>query len=649
MSFTLVRRSKAFFVTIALLTFSTILVAQTAQKKEQKAPAKSQSSQSVDKYEEVHRGLFNPQPDRAREAGRFTEEISSALPGRTVTGKLPRKNFIDEYIFGKMEKDGIPYAGLSSDEEFIRRAYVDATGLLPAPEKVREFMASQDPAKRDRLIDELVGTEEFAEQWAWFYGDLFRNNSRSGYGKNAFHYWMKEWLMTDRPYNEMVSDLITPSTKSHSTVPSLAFIGRVAGNNVKSRIPTDPDNYFIMNRLDTVDEFTVELGRVFLGINMDCVSCHDGAGHLETINSYLTERLRSEFHAQSAFFGKTRIITFWDDRAKNVVDYDYVLDDESPGYNTDDDWPFFTGSESRFPRSGGVREPAFFLTGEKPKPGENPRVALARMLTSHEQFGRATANLIWGRLMTVGFIEPYDSWDLNRIDPQKLQKPWTLQTIHTDLLNAMGADFKKNNYSIHHLIKTIMKSNAYQLSSIYPGEWKDSYSQYYARHLVRVMTGPEVVDVVTQATGIPFALNLAGVPVTRVKSLTGPGDVGGGRRGAGEGSEISGIMQSFFQSNRFTPVPIGNKASTLQAMLLMSSKVVNDRVVAEKGSRVQLLVDSGKTNEEIIDELFLASLSRLPGAEEKKVALQELEKDRRVGAEDLQWTLVNGIEFILNH
>jgi hypothetical protein len=405
-----------------------------------------------------------------------------------------------------------------------------------------------------------------------------------------------------------------------------------------------------MNRLDTIDEFNVELSRVFLGINMDCVSCHDGAGHLETINLYLSEKLRDEFQSQAAFFGKTRIITFWDDRSKNVVDFDYVMDNEAPGYNTDNDWPFFTGSESRFPRDGGVKQPAFFLTGEKPKPGAPLKSELARMMTSHDQFNRATANLIWGRLMTVGFIEPYDSFDLARIDPANPPpKPWTLQTIHIDLLNALGQDFKKNSYSIHHLIKTIMKSNAYQLSSSYPGEWKDSYGQYYARRLVRVMTGPEVVDAVTQATGRPATLNLAGIAVPRVKSLTGPGDVGGGRRGASEGGEISGIMQSFFQTNRFTPVPIGNKASTLQAMMMMSSNVVNDRVTAEKGSRVQQLVDSSMTDSDVVDELFLASLARFPNAAEKDVALKELAKDRKQGAEDLQWVLVNGIEFLLNH
>ena len=633
--------------TVGIFALSAVLFGQIQQQTQQKPPAKSQQ---IDQYEEAHRGIFTQAPDKAKEAGRFTDQVSKALIANGVPGKLPRKNFIDEYIFGKMEKEGIPYSGLSSDEEFVRRVYLDATGLLPSPDQVREFLASTDAAKRDQLIDSLVGTEEFAEQWAWFYGDLFRNNGRSGYGKNAFHYWLKEWLMTDRPYNDMVADLITPATKSHSTVPSLAFMGRVAGNNVKSRIPTDPDNYFIMNRLDTVDEFSVELSRVFLGINTDCFSCHDGAGHLETINLYLTDRTREEFYSQSAFFGKTRVITFWDDRSKNVVDFDYVMDNDGAGYNTDNDAPFFTGSESRFPRAGGVKQPAFFLTGEKARPGANPRAELARMLTGHPQFNRATANLIWGRLMTVGFVEPYDSFDLKRLDPMNPPpKPWTLQTIHIDLLNALGEDFKKNNYSLHNLIKTIMKSNAYQLSSTYDGEWKDSYSQYYARHLVRVMTGPEVIDALMTATERPAALNLAGVPVSRVKSLTGPGDVGGGRRGAGEGSEISGIMQSFFQTNRFTPVAIGNKASTLQAMLLMSSKVVNDRVAAEKDSRVQKLVDSTKSNEEVIDELFLASVARYPNPAEKQVALRELSRDRRIGAEDIQWALLNGIEFVLNH
>src|SRR5688572_33080867 len=122
MSLKRVRRNRVVIGLIAFLALSSVFVAQQqqppTQQKEQKPPAKSQN---VDKYDEVHRGIFTPAPDKAREAGRFTEEVSKALVGKPVAGKLPRKNFIDEYIFGKMEKDGIPYAGLSTDEEFVRR------------------------------------------------------------------------------------------------------------------------------------------------------------------------------------------------------------------------------------------------------------------------------------------------------------------------------------------------------------------------------------------------------------------------------------------------------------------------------------------------------------------------------------------------
>jgi hypothetical protein len=134
-----------------------------------------------------------------------------------------------------------------------------------------------------------------------------------------------------------------------------------------------------------------------------------------------------------------------------------------------------------------------------------------------------------------------------------------------------------------------------------------------------------------------------------VKQLSGPGGVGGGRRAGGEGNELKNILQSFFQTNRATPAPLGNKASTLQALLMMSTKAVNDRVLAQNGSRVQKLLESGKADDQIVEELFLSSLARWPLPAEKQVALQYMAKDRKVGTENLQWVLLNGAEFVLNH
>lgn len=595
-----------------------------------------------DQFEKVHESILN-KVDKADEASKLTEEASRLLPaGAASTARIPRKNYIDEHVFGRIERDGIPHAGLSSDEEFIRRAYMDATGVLPTADQVRDFVKSTDPAKRDKLVDQIVGTPEFAEQWAWHYGDLFRSTDA------GYHFWIKEWLRIDRPYNEVVQDMMTGAAKTHTLVPGLGLFGDAyVGTN---QLPASPDDYAQLNRLDTLDYFSIDVARIFLGMNTSCVSCHDGAGHLEPVNSYLANKTREEFFRHAAFFGNVRMIAKWDDRGKNNTSSDLVIDDYGNGYDTGKDAPYPTLAMNQFPRDGQKYEPAFFLTGEKPRSGRNPRAELGRMITEHPQFRRAAVNLIWGKLMTVAFVEPYDGFDLDRLDPKNPPaKPWTLQPTNAELLDAMQEDFKNNNHSLQHMIKTVMKSSAYQLSSSFNGEWKSSYVPYYNRKLVRVMTGPEVIDALTQATGRPAEFNYSGMTVNRVKSLAGPGGVGGGRRGGGEGAEMKNILQSFFQTNRATPAPIGNKASTLQALLMMSTKVVNDRVLAQNGSRVQKLLESGKTDEQVVEELFLSSLSRWPLPAEKEVALQYMRKDRKVGTENLQWVLLNGTEFVLNH
>ena len=611
-------------------------------------PKPQMSGQKTDRFEEAHRGLFAPRPNKAAEASRLTEQAVGTF-SRTAQGshQIVRKNLIDEHIFGRMERDGIPHARLSSDEEFIRRVYLDAIGALPPADVVREFLAGKDPLKRDAVIDNLVGTEEFAEQWAWYWGDLFRLEGRSGQGKHAFHFWNKEWLRLDRPYNAVAYDLLTGVAKSHSTIPALAFLAR--NSNGTNRMPHSKDDYISGNRLDGVDQFSVDVARIFLGLNISCISCHDGAGHLEPINLYLTRKTRREFHRQAAFFGRTRIIMTWDDRSKNGSEGDMIIDDLADGYDTGKDAPFHTASEIYYPRDGRRYEPAFLLTGEEPRPDANPRAELARLLTNHIQFSRATVNLIWDQLMTVAFVEPYDGFDLDRLDPEKPPPdPWRVQPTSPELLQALAEYFRDHNFSVQSLIKTVMKSSAYQLSSRFDGDWKEAYTPYYARKFVRVLTGPEVVDAIAQATGRPGQFEFSGVQVSRVKQLSSPSDVGGRRKG-GEATAVDAIMQSFFQSNRQTPPAIGNKASTLQALLMMSSSFVNDRVRAEEESRVQQLVESNMANERVIDELFLSTLARQPTRAEKEIAVQELENDRKQGAENLQWALLNGIEFILNH
>ncbi|PYV08049.1 MAG: hypothetical protein DMG07_26910, partial [Acidobacteria bacterium] len=165
-----------------------------AQDAPQKPPKPTQ--RQMEKAEEAHRGLFEAKPNAPAEAGRRTNRAAAALPRAGASrAKIHRKTFIDEHIFGRIARDRVPHAPLSTDQEFVRRAYLDATGQLPSAEAVREFLADTHPQKRDKLIDSLIAGEGFAEQWGWLWGDLFRVLGRSGDGNQGhlFHFWNKEW------------------------------------------------------------------------------------------------------------------------------------------------------------------------------------------------------------------------------------------------------------------------------------------------------------------------------------------------------------------------------------------------------------------------------------------------------------------------
>src|SRR5262245_38201843 len=164
-------RSRSVMLLLALLL--AVVTTYTAQ--QVTSPGKAPAAGQNPDVDEAHRGLFTTKTNAGEEAARSTDKLSKGIPaGDVSTAKITRKNFIDEHIFGRIERDNIPHAGLSSDQEFIRRAYVDATGVLPTAQQVRDFVADKRADKRDKLIDSLIGTEEFAEEYAWFWGDLFR-------------------------------------------------------------------------------------------------------------------------------------------------------------------------------------------------------------------------------------------------------------------------------------------------------------------------------------------------------------------------------------------------------------------------------------------------------------------------------------------
>src|SRR5206468_870797 len=242
----------------------------------------------------------------------------------------------------------------------------------------------------------------------------------------------------------------------------------------------------------------------------------------------------------------------------------------------------------------------------------------------------------------IGSVEPWDEFDLARLDPKSLPQGWDVQPSHPELLEKLTTYFRENNYSLHKLFRLICNSSAYQLSARFPGEWKDAYTRYYARKYARLLTAEELHDSITIATGRP-------------------GSFGGGRRKAPTADddppgpvvtmamqsampraqgELKSFMNAFGQSNRGTPAK-APQPSPLQPIMLMRSPVVNDRVLAAKDSRVQRLLDSYKDNGKVVEELFVSTLSREPMPEEKALAVSFLEKDRVNGAQNVEWALLN--------
>ncbi|MDQ6705380.1 MAG: DUF1549 and DUF1553 domain-containing protein [Acidobacteriota bacterium] len=586
----------------------------------------------------AHAPLFRP---KTPSAGRVTERLTSDLP-KPIADASPvaHRNFIDDEIFGKMRRDAIPHAPLSTDREFIRRVKLDVAGRIPSPAEVRDFLNDKSPDKRAKLIDSLVGGPEFVDKWSYFFMDILRANGKMGRGYVLFHYTLKESLAADRPYDDWARSIIAASAKSNYVVAAANPIVREHVEGKPGEV-ADGDDLSKVNQLDTHDELSILYAKIFLGMNISCISCHDGAGHLEKVNVYLSQRKRSDFFQESAFLARTRYIPHVEHSA--AVMGHFLVDDSGAGYDTKAD------SMLRTKRTGGPNTPKFLLTDEAARPDAEPRHELGRMLTENPQFARAAVNMFWAKLMGVCIVDPYDEFDLARLDPKNLPPGWDAQPSNPELLEKLATYFRENNYSVHKLFKLICNSSAYQLSARFPGEWKETYTKYYARKFARMLTAEELHDAIVTATERPGKFVVASknedgssdggapasVPMAMQVSMPQPK------------GELKSFMAAFGESNRGAP-PRAPSPSPLQPIMMMKSSVVNDRVLAKKDSRVERLLDSYKDNGKVVDQLFLATLSREPMPAERELALNAMEKDRVEGAQNLQWALLNVVEFLYN-
>jgi len=528
-------------------------------------------------------------------------------------------NFVDTEIFDKMKKDGVAPALRSSDTEFLRRVSLDLTGQIPTPDAVKAFLADSAADKRTKKIDQLIASDAFVDRWTMWFGDLVQNvrqstNSRENpQGRNAYYNVIHAAIRDSKPYDQLVRDVISASTDS--------FTDAGGGTNywVRQIQPNGPAQ-------DTYDNLAAHSAEKFLGMPALCISCHNGLGHLDSVNTYLKSKARYDFWGNAAFFSRTRA-------AGGATQGSVVLNVAANGA-----YLLNTTSGNKSPRSpvNGLSSvpPAFLLTGEAPRANEEWRTAYARILTAHPQFARATVNYIWKEMFGLGIVEPTNNIDINKL---------STQATHPALLEQLTTEFINNKYDLRWLIRTMAVSNAYQLSARYTATtWNEAWTPYFARHLPHRLIAEEILDALATATSVPMVFSIT--PTGTVPQAMRLPDTleGGGANGR--------FLDNFGRGNR-DDEPRETDSSIVQALAMMNDgTMVLPRIRrTNTASTVAKALAASSDPATITDTLYLATLSRYPTDSERAAAVAYL-RSGTLGqkTEDLQWALLNSLEFVFD-
>ncbi|HEY1190702.1 MAG TPA: DUF1553 domain-containing protein [Gemmata sp.] len=499
----------------------------------------------------------------------------------------PETNFVDTHTFAKLKQMSIAPSDLAEDHEFVRRAYLDCIGRMPTSEEAKAFRADKDAKKREKLIDALVDTPEFADFWALKWADVLRSSRKTIQvkGSYGFQAWLRGHFQKNTPLDQIVQEIVTANGDSYANPPANYY-----------RIAKDPT---------ALAETTAQL---FLGVRMQCAKCH---------NHPFERWSQDDYYGMAAWFARVK--------TKPAP----VIGTKPPGNAPHAEVVFVSrDGEVNQPRTGKQMKPRYIGTGDADvKPGEDRRAVLAKWLTSPENafFSKSVVNRVWFHLMGKGIVDPVD--DFRESNP----------SCNDELLNALAQDFAQNKFDMKRLVKTIMKSRTYQLSA-QPNDSNRDDGKYFSHAVTKLLTAEQLLDAICDFTGVPE--KFAGLPAgTRAIQLP-DGEVNHPFLKAFGQPARELACECERESD-------GNLAQALQ---LINGPTVNEKV-RNANNRLGKLLAAKKSNDEILTDLYYAALGRAPFEDEKKIALEHVTKreDKRKAWEDLVWALVNTREFLFRH
>jgi len=485
-----------------------------------------------------------------------------------------------------------------------------------------------------------------------FYGDLYQNTDvkpstslrRFPTGRNTFYQWIHDSLAANKPYNQIATELITAASgNTYTDGPSNWVLnGYITGGPAQ----------------DIMDQATSYVFDTFLGVtHVNCLLCHNGRGHLDQLSLWGGQTTRYQAWQLASYLSRTTMarvavdpsntnIYYWN-VADNPKALDYTLN-TTTGNRPSRVAP--TGCKSGQPCY--YVPPQYIFNGDAPKAGENYRVALARDITSDFQFARASVNYIWAQFFGRGIVDPPDTFDPARLDPDNPPPaPWTLQPSNAKLLNALAQHFVASNYDVKALMREIVNSDTYQLSSRYDGAWNAAWEPYFARKFVRRLWSEEIHDAVVTSSGTVPSYNITGftdLGFNKPSYAMQFPDVVGGPDG-----NTNAFLDSFLRGNR-DDQPRKFEGSILQALNLMNNTIITNRVKATGATGSQLIQQNlTKSNPDLVNTLFLTILSRYPSSDEMSKATASIPTAtgtaRNTAIQDLAWSLYNKVDFVFNY
>lgn len=510
---------------------------------------------------------------------------SAAKRGVDAVAKI-----IDTAVLDKLKQDKAKPGPLTDDAEFLRRAYLDLNGRIPSIDQARTFLDSKASDKRTKLVDELLASPLFARQFGSLWARLI--TAEEPYLRNDFEAWLTAQFEKGRGWDAIVRELITAVGKG----PETAFIM----SNVDNKMPQ-------------ADKLAGSTAKLFLGMQLQCAECH---------NHPFTSWKQTDFWALAAFYSRTKVMPKGQPIGVGEVAPGELKLPKGKGPTMTVKGPAIVIPTSAGRGAGKVVK-AKFLHGPEPelKDADPLRPALAAWITSADNpyFAQAAVNRVWAQLFGNGQVNPID--DLQEDNP----------ATHPVVLQTLAEEFQASGYDLKHLVRCICATTTYQRSSR-RGTNAAENDVAYSRMKLKVMSPESLYDSLILATGMKEIA---------IQTTATAGSGTGGAKKAGNAKARDKFLQ-FFNTRDIDTLPVDFTHGIPQALSLMNDPVFN------RGTP-QLEAFAKLPQEQAIESLFLATLSRRPRADELATMKDFLSRqpDAVRGYVQVQWVLLNSAEFML--